>query len=761
MKFRPWISYVPLLSSDALVVLVFSLAIAFVVAGMIPLTELTSGLSEGAVALQTVGDEQHRIADANTALDALRERLNDHTDPHEPLDQIRAVSDALGAVIPQLTAPRPAHWFALSGDTGATAAPIAGAHAPKLTQQWEHARTDIGALLALESGPAGPAQMSEALRQARRDLRQLDAELAPVATQLQADTGREASDLRLLLFMGLGAGAFLTSIVIMLMAARRLQDSSLRDARQQTADILRTVQDGLFLINRDLRIGTSYSGAMEHLFQRRDLAGLPFEKLLSDIVSEKTLATALKFVRVLWLDRTNEKLVRSINPLGEVEIHLDTGDGKFDTRFLQFEFHRVRSEGQIAHLLVAVSDVTARVELARELQSSQSKAQAQLDTLLGILHIDPTQLASFLSDSNAAMKMINSVLREPARDEGAFRNKLDTLFRQAHSVKGEAAALGLSSIESRAHSFEDDLRALREKPGLSGNDFLPLVLKLDDLMTHLQSINDVVMRLSRLQGASSETVYAASPSSIPELPAARGTGGTALNRTMTAGGTAVNRALSAEAAAAAARAATAATPAAAAGNDGGLGGALQQLATRIAGEQGKQAQVECTGFDAIPEEYRRAVKDVAIQAVRNAVVHGIEPEDVRQAVGKSPQGIIRLNFRSLGAADGYKLSIEDDGRGLAVGRIKQVAVQRGLLTPEQAITISPKQMYALLFQPGFSTAETITKDAGRGVGMNVIAELMQQIGGRVGIATAEGRYTRIAVTLPPHGKGNGAATVAA
>ncbi len=75
------------------------------------------------------------------------------------------------------------------------------------------------------------------------------------------------------------------------------------------------------------------------------------------------------------------------------------------------------------------------------------------------------------------------------------------LFRQVHSVKGEAAALGLSSIESRAHSFEDDLKGLREKADLSGNDFLPLVIKLDDLLTHLQSVGDLVSRLARLHVA--------------------------------------------------------------------------------------------------------------------------------------------------------------------------------------------------------------------------------------------------------------------
>jgi two-component system chemotaxis sensor kinase CheA len=728
MKSRPWISYVPLLSSDALVVLVFSLGIAFVAAGVIPLTELTSGLIEGATSLRAVAERQHDIAQVNASLDMLRERLNDRADPQEPKDQIRLTTEQLAAALPALTAARPAHWFALSGDTGATMAPIAGGHAPRLTQLWEHSRADIAALLAVkgESAAAG-SEMSEALRVTRRDLRQVDAELSNIGSDLQASGGRQAKDLRLLLFMGLFAGASLTTVVVVLMGARRLQDASLREARQQTLDILRTVKDGLFLINRDLKIGTTYSAAMEELFQRRDIAGLAFERLLSDIVSEKTLATAIKFVKVLWLERTNEKLVRSINPLGEVEIHLDTGDGKFDTRFLQFEFHRVRAEGQISHLLVAVSDVTPRVELARELQNSQSKAQAQLDTLLGILHIDPMQLSSFLSDSNAAMKMINSVLREPARDENAFRGKLDTLFRQAHAVKGEAAALGLSSIESRAHSFEDDLRALREKQGLSGNDFLPLVLKLDDLMTHLQSINDVVMRLSKLQGASSDTVYAAAPS-IPELSPVR--------------------------------AAAASTMSIQALPEAGLQSALQQLASRIAGEQNKRAEVQCVGFEAVPEEYRRVVKDVAIQAVRNAVVHGIESVDMRQAAGKSPQGTVRLSFRILGE-EGYKLSVEDDGRGLALGLIRQVAVKQGLVTPEQAVTLTPKQMYTLLFQPGFSTAESVTKDAGRGVGMSIIAELMQQVGGRVGIATSEGRYTRIAVSFPPHAKDRNAATAAA
>lgn len=566
--------------------------------------------------------------------------------------------------------------------------------------------------------------LTAAIRVSRRALPDLDAQLNATAAELQAGNARAAKQLQVVMLAGVLIAAGLVVFIVLQLKARRNQDARLREARQQTADILRTVKDGLFLLDENLIIGGAYSSALETLFQRQDLAGLGFDALLQDVVSEKTLATALKFVKVLWAERTNEKLVKSINPLGEVEVHLPAGSGKFDTRYLSFEFHRVRVDGKITHVLVSVSDVSSRVELARELQSSQNQAQAQVDTLLGILHIDPAHLSSFLSDSNTAMKMINAVLKEPAREEGAFRKKLDTLFRQAHSVKGEAAALGLSSIESRAHSFEDDLKKLREKSDLSGNDFLPLVIKLDDLLTHLQSVSDLVARLSKFQAPRTEL-----------------SGGAAAGAVAFAG--------AAAAAPAEGRPDLEATGPM--GSDGGLGSALQQLSDRVAADCGKEARIHCRGLDKVPEDYRRIVKDIAIQAVRNAVVHGIEPGAERIAAGKPAQGAVRVEFKES-SDGGYKLSVEDDGQGLATERIKEAAVQKGFITPDQMSTLDAKQTLALLFQPGFSTMESATRDAGRGVGMNLMADHMRQIGGRVGVATAPGKFTRVTMTLPaPHG----------
>src|ERR1700723_2593711 len=719
-------SLVPRLTGGGLVVLVVILAFAFVAVVLIPGVELASELADTTVALKFVGQQQRNPALIHASLDSMHDHLTTRGYIQESLDQLREAATKLDAGLHEMNAPRSASWFALSGDTSAKGEPIAGKHAAVLRELWSKEQESLEPILKFqgvpyqdnestgtalnENGKQMERDVAASIRISKRVIPLIDNELNAIVSDLQTGNARSATELRFVMLTGLLIAIVLAALVSILLLARQRQDASLRQARQQTADILRTVKDGLFLLDENLIIGASYSSALESLFQRSDFAGLSFEKLLKDVVSEKTLSTALKFVGVLWSEGTKENLVKTINPLGEIEVNFDTGQGKVSTRSLQFEFNRVRVDGKITDVLVSVSDVSTRVDLARELQASQTQAQAQIDTLLGILHVDPAQLASFLNDSNAAMKMINAVLREPAREESAFRKKLDTLFRQVHSVKGEAAALGLSSIESRAHSFEDDLKNLREKSDLSGNDFLPLVIKLDDLLTHLPSVGDLVSRLARLHGAPT-------------------TGHDVASHTDTAviehGGSEI-----------------------VARHESSVTSMLQQLTARLASEKSKEAALQCMGFDTIPNEYRRIVKDIAVQAVRNSIVHGLESAGDRLGAGKPTQGQLKLIFQELGDA-GYKLIAEDDGQGLSTEKIKQAALKKGFITPEKAAPLDSMQVFSLLFQPGFSTVEHATKDAGRGVGMNLMAGLMQQIGGKVSVATVPGKFTRLTLSLPP------------
>jgi chemotaxis protein histidine kinase CheA len=178
-----------------------------------------------------------------------------------------------------------------------------------------------------------------------------------------------------------------------------------------------------------------------------------------------------------------------------------------------------------------------------------------------------------------------------------------------------------------------------------------------------------------------------------------------------------------------------------------LESSLKSLAERIAREMAKQVKVNCQGLEHVPKDYRRPIKDIAIQMVRNSVAHGIETPEERRDAGKGATGLITIKFEDRGT-EGFEFVCQDDGRGLSAGKLKETAVKRGLLTPEQAAQLDDRRALSLIFMAGFSTQTEVTKDAGRGVGMDIVRNLIQEIGGKVGVSTTEGRFARFRIWLP-------------
>jgi chemotaxis protein histidine kinase CheA len=548
----------------------------------------------------------------------------------------------------------------------------------------------------------------------------LQKSMTELAAIVEADSAKNAAVLKGLQVGGIIAALLLLGAIFFYFARNlRKEELVASRARKETEDILRTVNEGLFLLDKDLKIGTERSMALNQIFRRDDFTGFTFDQLLKAIVPEKTLRTAMDYVALLWGERVNEKLVKTINPLNEVEVHFDNPSGGFDTHFLEFDFNRVKSEGTLSHLLVTVNDVTKRVMLSRELQESQEKAQAQLDLLLRILHVEPDSLTGFLTDADVSLKMVNSILKEPAREESAFRAKIDGIYRQVHAVKGEAAALGLKTVEQRAHAFEESLNDLKGRQTLSGSDFLPLVVKLDDLFNHLAQVREMLGRLVDLHQAIATKRTAGGHMDAEKVD--QWLGG---KQDPT----------------------PAAAPQASEEVSTGLERTLEDLAARVASSQAKQVALRCKGLEVVPETYRRAVKDITIQLVRNAVVHGIEDPNERAEAHKTQTGTLAVEFARR--ADGYELIVQDDGRGLQLDRIKEVAVERGLITPAQAAMLDPRQTMALIFRPGFSTADRVTTDAGRGAGMDLVRILVAELGGRVGLASAGGKFSKFKIWLP-------------
>jgi two-component system chemotaxis sensor kinase CheA len=173
---------------------------------------------------------------------------------------------------------------------------------------------------------------------------------------------------------------------------------------------------------------------------------------------------------------------------------------------------------------------------------------------------------------------------------------------------------------------------------------------------------------------------------------------------------------------------------------------LQSMAERLAQDHAKRFRLTLSGLGEVPAVYTPTIKDCLIQMLRNAAVHGIEAPEVRLAQAKDDTGTVHVDFRK--ATDGYELVFEDDGAGIAPETLKAAAVRKQLISEEEAAVMDTRSAMALIFRPGFSTTEEISMDAGRGVGMDVVARSVYALGGKIGVSTHPGKFTRFKIVLP-------------
>jgi two-component system chemotaxis sensor kinase CheA len=180
---------------------------------------------------------------------------------------------------------------------------------------------------------------------------------------------------------------------------------------------------------------------------------------------------------------------------------------------------------------------------------------------------------------------------------------------------------------------------------------------------------------------------------------------------------------------------------------GNVWGKFPRVVRDLAVACGKRVRIETEGEDTeIDKTILEAIKDPLTHMVRNSVDHGIEMPEERAARGKPAEG--RLLLRAFHEGGQVNIEITDDGAGIDPERIKQKALQRGLITAEQAARMSDRELLNLIFVPGFSTAETVTNVSGRGVGMDVVRTNIEKIGGMVDVQSRPGQGTTLRVKIP-------------
>lgn len=482
--------------------------------------------------------------------------------------------------------------------------------------------------------------------------------------------------------------------------------------------LIEHVSQGVFLIDHRERILQPVSRSMAALFRRRDFTRLTFARLLEPHATEG-MVNALSAELAAHRAGTAPAAAGSSGAPGKaVELRFARPDGAFEVVHYGFDFFPVSVPDQPLAWMVRVTDRTREVAQAIELedlrpQLAELRAEHQLhgEVLRILLLIGRARFGHAVQTGRAALKAIKTILKKPAREEAAFRAKLDEILAEGTRIRRAAASLQLSGLDMAARRFEASLRELGKRAALSGNDFVPIAVQLDHLFEQLTRLRTLTAgarggKSTRKAGAAtSNTANAADSGAARE---SRHAAAANLERT------------------------------------------LATMAEHIALEQHKSVRLKSIGLERVPAAYLASIKNVAIQFIRNSVIHGIEAPTERALAGKPPVGSLELRFNALPEGD-FELRFEDDGRGIDPAIIRRTAVEKRLMSPDAVERLRDRQAIKLIFKDGFTTLAPGEDGPAHGSGLSFVRRYVQDAGGKVSLASELGRETRFKVTLPAVG----------
>ena len=559
----------------------------------------------------------------------------------------------------------------------------------EMTKKWKDSKLIVDAYLKKAEDPTADAALVDA---ALLSLQNNNARFAEITNFLlayrRAKLEERANQLKNVEVFGIGGAVlylalFLAYFIRKLLIADKLAD----EAKKETTEIMDTVTTGLFLVDKNLTIGSQYSKQLETLIGQKGVGGKNLLDVLASFINTSDLNTANDFIGQLYNARTKERLIASLNPLIRQKVNIDEKE-----RFLDFNFRRVYHGKDIARVLVNVEDVTDAVLLEQKMEQEREQNDVQLEMLSTILQADRDSLNDFISNTNRHIQSINTVLKSQGEDNASLHGKVDAIYREVHSMKGESSALKLSGFTNMAENFEANLNRLKQTPRLSGENFLGLAVQLEELIRLNHTIEDLLAKIG---------------SNAPIV-------------------------LNGNEAAAAPRS-----------NNSRYAMFVADIAKRNHKEAAfTYSGLESTGSDTVDG----VIGEIAIQLLRNAVVHGIETPDVRNKRGKLPVGHVHMSLQEQG--DKFLLTVEDDGNGIDYDAIAQKAVNLGKYTLDEVAKLDKRKLVSLLFSPGFSTTDKSTEDAGRGVGLDIIKDRVVSLKGTVNVTSRPQGYTRFSFTLP-------------
>lgn len=461
---------------------------------------------------------------------------------------------------------------------------------------------------------------------------------------------------------------------------------------KQAEVVFENVEQGIFLLDKELKISNLYSKAVERIFDNKVIANENFCNFMRPRIIQRDFEALEMFMKHLFNSDMDEEVVNQLNPVEQVKIFIGT-NGVVITKYLRVSFTRIEREGVIQNIMVTISDETESVLLQQHMEESEAQKKKETEYMLSILKVDPGVLRDFLGESRETLKGISE------KYEGSSKSDLNELlkytFQRIHKIKGNAMSIGLELITEKLHDIEESISKYRDK-NVTPDNFLALLYEIEEVD---KTLCDMTKMLDKVAD-----IYRNFP------------GGDSTDQSSPS-----------------------------------LSDSLKTGLTLISEESGKPAKLEVDGLEAIelPSDYVSPVKDIVVQLMRNSVSHGIESTEDRSAKGKSETGLIKVGF--VVEDDQLQVSYRDDGRGLDLSQIRDKAVGYGLLSAAEARELKSAEVIELLFSNGFSTTERADKLSGRGQGLSLVKELIEERGGGYSVKYRKGSYFELRFHLPMSG----------
>jgi len=387
-------------------------------------------------------------------------------------------------------------------------------------------------------------------------------------------------------------------------------------------------------------------------------------------------------------------------------------------------------------------------------------------------------ITEFIAETREMLQALERGLVAWERDPGD-RERLSEIFRFVHTVKGNCGFFDLPRLERLAHAAEDALGEVRAGKRVIGRGLVDAVLAvLDRIGEMVEAIaagedisggddNDLIARLAVVEPEPEAAQPAAAPAKaaparepfrsvrLPTSLVDRVMSGVSdmilvrneLERQLrhSDGDPALianfGRLSSLLSEMQSAMARVRMQPI------GTLFDGYQRMIRDLSAELGKAVEVEIeSGQVELDREMIELLRDPLLHVIRNAIDHGIESPAEREAAGKRSEGRLMLSARQTG--NEIRIAILDDGRGIDADKVVARAIERGIVTAEQAARMDAGQKLMLICEPGLSTAQEVTAISGRGVGMDVVRASIERTGGKLRIVSTPGEGTRFLLDVP-------------